>query len=450
MEISRHDERRIMNRRHLKILMAALVLGAQTTIIVPIACADLLVGSFNTNSVLRYDETTGAFLGVFASGGGLDRPLELLFGPDGNLYVTSFGTDSVLRYNETTGVFIDAFVPAGSGGLAAPQGAVFGPDGNLYVSSADSVLRYSGTTGTFIDAFVPSGTGGLVMPIGVTFGPDANLYVAAAFNVTPSLQQYGVLRFDGATGAFIDLFIDLQLGALGPPSRLLFGPDGNLYLYLTMDPYVERFDGATGAFIDRFIVGGGGGFAFDLAFGRDGELYVSSFADGVLRYNETTGAFTDVFIPPGSGVPDGFTALVFTPTGLSQVVSIDIKPRSFPNSINPRSKGVISVAILSTTNFDATSVDPISVEFGSNGALEAHAKGHIEDVNRDGNKDLVLHFSIQETGIRCGDISASLTGETFDGDLFEGSDSMKTVGCRNMRERRGKKRELLTDHRSGR
>ncbi len=33
-----------------------------------------------------------------------------------DLLVSSLGTDSVLRYDGTTGAFIDAFVPAGSGG----------------------------------------------------------------------------------------------------------------------------------------------------------------------------------------------------------------------------------------------------------------------------------------------------------------------------------------------
>jgi hypothetical protein len=110
-------------------------------------------------------------------------------------------------------------------------------------------------------------------------------------------------------------------------------------------------------------------------------------------------------------------------------VQIDIKPGSFPNSINPQSKGVIPVAILTTRDFDATTVDPLSVEFGPNGAFEAHGKGHIEDANEDGTKDLVLHFRTQKTGIRCEDTTASLTGTTFDGDLIQGSDSIVTAEC---------------------
>jgi hypothetical protein len=112
------------------------------------------------------------------------------------------------------------------------------------------------------------------------------------------------------------------------------------------------------------------------------------------------------------------------------VVKIDIKPGSDPNSINPKSKGVIPVAILTTEDFDATSVDALSVEFGPDGATESHGQGHIEDVDGDGDLDLVLHFRTQETGIGCGDSSASVTGRAFGKQAIEGSDSINTVGCR--------------------
>lgn len=149
----------------------------------------LLIGSQGTGSIPRYDATTGETVNLFVSpgSGGLGSecaaaPMGMLFGPDGDLYVASGGaTDTVLRYDGQTGAFIDTFVTDGSGGLNQPASLAFGSDGHLYVSSAatDSILRYDGPTGAFIDAFVASGSGGLEEPHGLVFGPDGNLYVCS-------------------------------------------------------------------------------------------------------------------------------------------------------------------------------------------------------------------------------------------------------------------------------
>jgi hypothetical protein len=42
---------------------------------------------------------------------------------------------------------------------------------------------------------------------------------------------------------------------------------------------------------------------------------------------------------------------------------------------------------------------------------------------------LVLHFVTEDTGITCGNASASLTGALFSGVRILGSDSIETVGC---------------------
>ncbi len=91
---------------------------------VPRAFAELVVGSQTpptANTILRYDQTTGAPLGVFASGGEIDGPLGLTVGPDKNLYVASgnpvapgqgeFGR--ILRYSGATGAFMGVFGAAG-------------------------------------------------------------------------------------------------------------------------------------------------------------------------------------------------------------------------------------------------------------------------------------------------------------------------------------------------
>jgi hypothetical protein len=75
-------------------------------------------------------------------------------------------------------------------------------------------------------------------------------------------------------------------------------------------------------------------------------------------------------------------------------VDIDIKPGSDPNSINLESKGVVPVALLTTDDFDASTVDPVTVEFAGASPL----RWVIEDVDGDGDVDLLFHVNIVPKG----------------------------------------------------
>jgi hypothetical protein len=50
-----------------------------------------------------------------------------------------------------------------------------------------------------------------------------------------------------------------------------------------------------------------------------------------------------------------------------------------------------------------------------------------EDVDNDGDMDLIFHFRTQNTDIMCGATAASLMGSTLSGQLIKGTDSVNTV-----------------------
>jgi hypothetical protein len=106
-------------------------------------------------------------------------------------------------------------------------------------------------------------------------------------------------------------------------------------------------------------------------------------------------------------------------------VEIDIKPGSYPNSINTKSKGVIPVALLGGEDLDVATVNTSTLEFGPWGASPVHVA--MEDVNSDGFMDLISHYLTQETGIAPGDTEACLTGKFMDDKTFQGCDSVRTV-----------------------
>ncbi len=176
-----------------------------------------------------------------------------------------------------------------------------------------------------------------------------------------------------------------------------------------------------------------------LAVHPDGEKFYVSQPGSLNVYDVPTGNLLDSITAPGIVSPTGVClATAGEAHDPEPAIVIDIKPDSDENFVNPRSNGVIPVALLtaSTANgdpvdFDAWTVDPTTLAFGPGAAGIKHSSGHAEDVDGDGDIDMMLHFPTQETGITCSDTELSLTGATFDGVEFTATDSIRIAGCRD-------------------
>lgn len=251
----------------------------------------------DTDNILRYDRTTGAYKGVFASHPRLDSPYGIVADPAGRIYVGGGNTGSVVAFDGQTGVALGFInLPQPEGGAYSGVGGF--RNGRLYAGAVEPANARTYLEGFQVDPFdgtsVPflnSTDAGVVVLTAGAFGPDGHYY-------TGSNDTDAIYRFDGTTGAFIGVFVVPGLGGLDNPQWLTFGPDNQLYVASFVSNQILRYDGTTGAFLGAF----GSGVTLDrpvsLAFGPDGNLYVADLGPGVgarvWRFDGASGAAVDL------------------------------------------------------------------------------------------------------------------------------------------------------------
>ena len=111
-------------------------------------------------------------------------------------------------------------------------------------------------------------------------------------------------------------------------------------------------------------------------------------------------------------------------------INIEVKPGTHDvTPINPKAKGSIPVALLSSDNFDALRVDPKTLTFGATGNEESWLRCNMEgvDVNRDGRPDLLCHFDNAKAKFAVGDSEGTVKGKTTSGTAFKGTGWLKVV-----------------------
>jgi len=248
------------------------------------------------NSIGRYNGTTGAFMGTFATGP-INGARDIVFN-NGYMYVASENTNQVLQYNATTGAFVSVFVTAG---ISGPYGMAFGPDGNLYVSGRESnnVVRYNGATGALLGTFVAAGSGGLDLPEGITFDPSGSyLYVASSGGANE------VLKYNAQTGAYVGLATSVGVTR---PTDVKFGADGLLYVLDagTGSNRILRFT-ENGTYVDDYIPAGSSGMSGGqfMTFGPNGDLYVGTTGNSqILQFGTENEALFTVSLSTALAMP---------------------------------------------------------------------------------------------------------------------------------------------------
>lgn len=117
-------------------------------------------------------------------------------------------------------------------------------------------------------------------------------------------------------------------------------------------------------------------------------------------------------------------------------VQIDVEPWSTENLVRPDSTANISVAVLGHSqvsgdafDFDVATIDPATLKLGPGEAPNIAVAPLYGDYDSDSNTDAAFVFKTQDTGIFCEDTEVTLTGATFSGMPFEGTDTITTTEC---------------------
>lgn len=245
-----------------------------------------------------------------------------------------------------------------------------------------------------------------------TYAEDSVIVFGGVLNLYPGAEVGWVSVWDGIAniyGGTIDGFLQVD-ASFGDPIVTIYGSDFAVNGVPLIDENGEPLSE----------------FAFDSSYGL-GEL------TGIYENGQ-----------PINGDPDNGLALQLcggAPLHFAisaPEVMIDIKPGSDTNIINLKSKGVVPVAILTTGTFDAAEVDPATVLF----AGAAPVGWALEDVDGDGDMDLLFHFRTQELNLDENSTEATLTARlgaaattksaatTSDAPTVSGTDKVKILSSK--------------------
>ena len=247
------------------------------------------------------DRTAPSVTAEFPTTAG-SNSLDIVPGPDGNLWFTEFGGDRIGRVTPT-GAIHEFPLNASSG----PSGITVGPDGNIWFTEqlGDRIGRLSPLAGSnaAIQASIHEyALIGNSKPFGIAAGPDNNLWFTQNGN-----NFIGRITTAGAVNTF---------GVAGSPGPLgiAVGPDKQLWFTESAGNAIGRINPLAGsnAAIQASIIqfplptplSGGGA----ITAGPDGALWFTEFLlDKIGRIN-TAGVVTDEFLLPIKSGPTGIIA----------------------------------------------------------------------------------------------------------------------------------------------
>jgi hypothetical protein len=214
-----------------------------------------------------------------------------------------------------------------------------------------------------------------------------------------AVEDLDFYKFHGQAGDVVTLDIDAGWGGQRNVDTVIAvfaeGPDHRM-LRMSDDSY-PLDPGSTNTLdsrIDNFVLPWSGVYYVGVSH------YPRYFRDGAVTASGTAS--------------NGDYRLVISGVSSSTTfINISVKPgKNELAPINPKARGRIPVALLSSDDFNPSDVDTSTLTFGRDGTEDSLEKCNKPnaDINQDGKKDMICFFDNQLTGFRKGDLEGTLKG----------------------------------------
>ena len=286
----------------------------------------------------------------------------------------------------------------------AVAGATTFQDWSVYNGGNGFYYSQTGTTSPQSGYAVPAPPGGSFAAMSDQSGGGTHI-----------LYQDVTIPASGADLEF-DLFIGNRAGVWYSPDNILYytGPNQQFRVDV-VDPTATITDLGAAVLANIYQTGG------EDAFVMEGYTHITASLEDFagqtirLRFTEVDNQF---FFQAGIDNVAVYPSVI--------EVEVDIKPGSSTNPVNMSANGSLPVAILTTDDFDASTIDAETVRLGTT-AINANRNGvlqySIEDVDGDGDLDFVAHFSIPAL-VASGDLVATTTSLTITGTSDDGDNDI--------------------------
>lgn len=240
----------------------------------------ILISNLNSGRITRYDATSGAYIGDFATG--ISGPTRMAIGPDSLLYVLQWSGNCRVRRYGLDGTYQGEFTTVG---VAQSIGLDWDVDDNLYVSSysGDHVRRFD-PFGNDMGLLVTTNLAG---PTNIWFDGSGDLLVAD--------YDGGKVERYNAAGMHQSTFITGLAGVEG----VAHYPDGGFLLGNGGTHSVKRYT-ADGQYVEDIIPNGSGGLMTPNAIVLRGEGATGMEQHGAptrVRVHPTTGRYFRIDAP---------------------------------------------------------------------------------------------------------------------------------------------------------